>query len=121
MSRKNSGKPRLSWLLKFRHASAGVADVMTMGENKYPDSPEGWKNYPQRETADSLIRHLSALLNGEEIDLESGLPHVDHVSCNAMILADKWHRDQEAAARATAFAAIEGLGWSVDSEGGHLD
>jgi hypothetical protein len=31
-----------------------------------------------------MLRHLIALLDGEELDSESGLPHIGHIMCNAM-------------------------------------
>ena len=33
-----------------------------------------------------ILRHMRAHLNGEELDPESGLPHLGHVSCNVMML-----------------------------------
>jgi hypothetical protein len=35
---------------------------------------------------DSMFRHLLAISNGESIDIESKLPHVAHILCNAIML-----------------------------------
>lgn len=34
----------------------------------------------------SLLRHIMALMRGEDFDNESGLPHTAHIGCNAMFL-----------------------------------
>jgi len=31
-----------------------------------------------------MMRHLSALMDGEEKDKESGISHIGHIQCNAM-------------------------------------
>jgi len=67
-----------------------VAQVMTFGAKKY--SADGWKDVPDarnRYTA-AMLRHLTAIQDGEIIDPDSGLPHLDHVACNSMFLS--WFR-----------------------------
>ena len=67
-----------------------VAQVLTFGAKKY--SEDGWKDVPnarKRYTA-AMLRHLTLLQEGEEIDEDSGLPHLDHVACNALFLS--WFR-----------------------------
>ena len=64
-----------------------VAKVLTMGAQKYAENswqelPDFWKRYKA-----ALLRHLTAIDKGELIDPESGLPHIDHVLCNAMFLS----------------------------------
>jgi hypothetical protein len=63
-----------------------VAAVMTFGANKYAD--DGWKTLPNAEGryTGALLRHMVAIQSGEELDPESGLPHIAHVACNAMFL-----------------------------------
>ena len=64
-----------------------VAKVMTFGAKKY--APNGWKdvtNAVDRYNS-AMLRHMVAIQKGETIDLESGLPHIDHVACNAMFLS----------------------------------
>ena len=70
----------------------GVADVLTMGAEKY--APDNWKlskgtpDHDQfvNDRIGSLLRHLSAYRSGEMIDEESGLPHLDHIACNIMFI-----------------------------------
>lgn len=68
-------------------AVEGVAAVMTFGAKKY--APDGWKDVPDarnRYTA-AMLRHMTALQKGELIDPDSGLPHQDHIACNALFLS----------------------------------
>lgn len=67
-------------------AIRSVADVMTFGANKYADN--GWKSLPdaKRRYTGAMLRHLTAIEEGEEVDPESGLPHISHVTCNAVFL-----------------------------------
>lgn len=78
------GKPRMD-LLPFE-ALERVAMIMTYGAAKY--SENAWRTIPdaqQRYTA-ALMRHLSKHMQGELIDPESGLSHIDHMACNAVFL-----------------------------------
>ncbi len=85
--RHNAGKPLLSLMIEARHALAGAARVPAFGAQKY--SRGNWRGgLPHTEVADCLLRHLSAYIDGEDIDPESGCPHVDHVLVNALFLAE---------------------------------
>lgn len=68
-----------------------VAKILTFGANKYEenswqDLSDFWKRYKA-----ALLRHLTAIDKGELIDSESGLPHIDHVLCNALFLSWGFH------------------------------
>ena len=65
----------------------GVARVLTFGATKY--GKNNWKEATPEDIdryKDALYRHWLAYLDGEEFDPESGLPHLDHISCNTMFL-----------------------------------
>jgi hypothetical protein len=86
-TRKNDGKPKLSMLFEASDALIGVTRVLEFGANKYERG--GWKNadrYNTTEIIDSLLRHTLAYMDGEDNDPDSGLPHVDHITANALFL-----------------------------------
>lgn len=95
-ARYNSGKRKLSLVLEAQHALEGCAEVLEFGMKKY--SRGNWrKGFKVTEICDSLTRHLTKYLSGEDRDIGpngeidenySGLPHVDHVMCNALFLAE---------------------------------
>jgi len=89
----DQGKPQLSLLPP--KAVIGVSEVLTFGRVKY--CKEGWKDVPDAvdRYRDALLRHFMAILDGEDIDPESGLPHIDHVQANAMFLSHFFHSDCE--------------------------
>lgn len=65
-----------------------VAEVFTFGAKKY--APENWKGFTpeqQEEIKASLLRHIYAYLEGEELDPESGLSHLAHAGCNLAFLS----------------------------------
>lgn len=65
-----------------------LVQVLEFGAGKY--SPDNWrKGLPVREQTASLMRHVVAYMSGEDIDPESGLPHLGHIMCNTMFLS--WH------------------------------
>jgi len=81
--RFDQGKPRMDLLDPT--FLEGVAAVLTMGAEKY--SPNNWKkgfNYSRMSS--SLFRHLTAWMKGEDVDSESGLPHMHHIACNCMFI-----------------------------------
>lgn len=64
----------------------GVAKVLTFGAQKY--AAHNWRGgIAYSRLIASLYRHLGAINRGEDIDPESGLPHVYHLGCNCQFLA----------------------------------
>lgn len=82
--RANGGKAQLSFVPL--EAMEGMARALEFGARKYARD-----NYRQglvmSEVIDSLLRHVMAYNQGEHLDPESGLSHVDHILANAAFLA----------------------------------
>lgn len=82
--RYNDGKPR--WALVDFDALEDMVKVLEFGALKYDDN--NWKKgLKTTEVCESLMRHLTAFLAGENNDSDSGLPHAGHIMCNAMFLS----------------------------------
>lgn len=91
----DSGKGRWSLLMQgCSLALAGVVEVLGFGAKKY--AAHSWKVVENGEERyrDALYRHLHAIERGEELDPESGLPHWDHLLCNACFLSQKYHESK---------------------------
>ena len=83
-TRENSNKPK--WSLLPQSTLIPMVDVLEFGANKY--GPANWqKGLSIRETCESLKRHLDKFMEGENMDLESGLHHIGHIQCNAMFIS----------------------------------
>lgn len=80
----DDGKPRM-WLLPFVSLYE-IAKVLTFGARKY--AANSWQSLPDGEEryANALLRHLTAIQQGERVDAESGLLHWSHVGCNSLFL-----------------------------------
>lgn len=64
-----------------------VADVYTMGAKKYSD--HNWRlGMKWSRVIDAIHRHLNAFENGEDIDPESGLPHMAHITFGTLTLLE---------------------------------
>jgi hypothetical protein len=71
-------KPRMDLLDPL--ALEGLAAVLTFGAKKY--AAHNWRGgISYSRLFGALLRHTFAILRGEYIDSESGLPHVDHIGC----------------------------------------
>lgn len=89
--RFNAGKAKLSLVLEGGVAIEGMARVLEYGTKKYARG--NWrKDMVLEDIMDSMLRHQNAVMNGELIDPETGLPHADHIFCNAMFLSYHYHR-----------------------------
>jgi len=82
--RYNGGK--LRWSLVDFDALEDMVKVLDFGAKKYADN--NWKKgLKTPEIFESMMRHMTAYMRGEDIDPESGLPHTGHILCNAMFLS----------------------------------
>jgi len=74
---------KLKWSLVHFDSLKPMVQVLEFGAKKY--SPDNWKKgLDRKEILESTMRHLTALIDGEEMDPESGLSHMGHIQCNAM-------------------------------------
>lgn len=111
----DDGKPRLDLVLGgFRNALWGVGLVGTFGSKKYTDN--GWQ-----EVDNAIERYLSAMLrhylnykNGEELDPESGLPHLSHLCWNSLAVSELYQRIQKARQTKLDFDPLAGGLYEVD-------
>lgn len=90
--RYNNGK--LRWSLVDFDALEDMVKVLEFGAEKYDD--HNWKKgLNTTQVCESLMRHLTAYLRGEDKDPESGLSHIGHIQCNAMFLSymEKFKKD----------------------------
>lgn len=79
--RFNKGK--LKWSYVHFRSLEPMVKVLEFGARKY--APDNWKKGLKRdEVLESMQRHIAALMDGEEIDQESGESHIGHIQCNAM-------------------------------------
>lgn len=92
--RFNAGKPPVSMMLEAKNAVNGCSEVLQFGASKYARG--NWhKGLKHTEIVDSMLRHISSYLAGEDNDEESKLPHVDHILCNALFLAEMFRTHPE--------------------------
>jgi hypothetical protein len=68
-------------------AIEGLARVLTYGRIKY--AADNWrKGMSWRRLVGAALRHFFAFMRGEDLDFESGLPHIDHALCCLMFLSE---------------------------------
>lgn len=78
-------KPRVDLLDPL--ALEGIARVMGFGAKKY--AAHNWRGgIAFSRLIGAVLRHTLAILRGEDIDSESGFPHVDHLGCCWMFLSN---------------------------------
>lgn len=82
-ARYNDGKPDFSLIPLV--TLEDEARVWMYGRAKY--AAWNWaKGMPWSVPLACIMRHLAAYQRGEDIDPESGLPHLAHISCNVRML-----------------------------------
>lgn len=78
-------KPRTDLLDPL--ALEGIAKVLAFGARKY--AAHNWRGgISYSRLLGGALRHIFAILRGEDVDPESGLPHVDHLGCCWMFLSN---------------------------------
>lgn len=80
----DGGKVRLE--LVPPEAILAIGRVMTHGAEKY--GALSYREVEPERYIGALLRHFMAYLEGEEIDPDSGLKHIEQVLCNAAFLVD---------------------------------
>lgn len=81
----DAGKLRVDLLDPL--ALEGIARVLEFGAIKY--APHNWRGgIHYSRLIGAALRHLFAIIRGEDIDPESGLPHIDHLGCCWMFLSN---------------------------------
>jgi len=82
----DQAKPRYD--LMPLQAERHVVDVLTYGAKKY--APENWRHVPDARARyhAAARRHLAAWAGGEQMDPESGLPHLAHAACCILFLLE---------------------------------
>lgn len=64
-----------------------VAEVLTFGAQKYGDN--NWRKMEDLgRYRHAMVRHLLAVLEGEDVDPESGKRHMAHIATNALFLLE---------------------------------
>lgn len=80
----DSGKPQMELIAP--DAMEGLAKVLTFGASKY--AARNWeKGMSWSRVFGALLRHLWKYWRGEDLDEETGLPHIDHAMCCVMFLS----------------------------------
>jgi len=81
-----SDKNKLQYSLIDPEFLSLLAEVATMGAEKY--SANGWKTTPdaKKRYIDSMYRHWNNYLRGVKVDEESGLPTLAHCAVNLMFV-----------------------------------
>jgi hypothetical protein len=74
------------WHLLPWGAVTSVVEVLGYGAKKY--APNNWQHVPEARDRyfSAAVRHLLAWRGGEDLDPESGLPHLAHAACCVLFL-----------------------------------
>jgi hypothetical protein len=90
-------------------ALAWLVATLTYGVAKY--AANNWRRFEPAELRErygaALLRHFEAWRAGEELDEETGFPHIAMVQFSAMVLTATFARASLAEVRATTHEAIQ--------------
>lgn len=93
----DSGKPMIGTAMRiFPLSMEALGAVIEFGTHKYPQ-PDNWKKVEGANFRylDSLMRHLIKHLKGQELDEETGKPHLAHVVWNALAILELYLMDKD--------------------------
>jgi len=84
---------KLDWLLLPYPQLETVIKVFEFGAKKY--GINNWQkiDYPKPRYLSAAMRHLIARIKGQQVDEESGLPHLAHCVCCLLFLL--WFDDND--------------------------
>lgn len=86
-TKNDQNKPDLSLLSSLWVTAVGA--VLSFGKRKY--AAHNWrKGFAISRPLAASLRHIFAFLQGEDLDPESGLPHLAHASCSLMFAFELW-------------------------------
>ena len=81
-------KPDLT--LVDRKAEEGMVRVLEFGAKKY--HRDNWRQgFEWNRLLAAAMRHIRAYTEGEDLDPESGLPHIDHAACMIHFASGHYH------------------------------
>lgn len=80
----DQGKRR--WNLFPFGSAEEIVKILEFGAEKY--SANSWQELPNAEERyfEACMRHMVAIQKGEDVDQESGMPHLAHAGCNILFL-----------------------------------
>lgn len=83
--KSDNGKPPCELLSSI--ALIGTAQVLGFGAKKY--ASHNWRGgIAWSRLLGACMRHLLAVIGGEDLDPETGLPHIDHLAAEVMFLQE---------------------------------
>lgn len=109
----DSGKPNLAVLFDAPKALAEVSKIISYGAEKY--DRKNWRSCPDNERfISATLRHLSAYLSGEKLDVESGLPHLAHAITSLLFVLDIEQAEERKEDTKEVAKDKEPLVWATD-------
>ena len=109
--RYSSGKTRHDLVPAF--AQEQYARVLTSGTVKY--LPRNWERGMEwKYVIGPMIRHIQAILRGEDFDPETGLLHSAHIMCNAAFLTEFYKIYPQGDDRPKVFLNMPKIGLDID-------
>ena len=100
----DGGKIRLELLPPFALNALGA--VLTYGAKKYGD--QSWRQVEPDRYEGALLRHMTAYMDGEFFDEESGMPHLWHVLCNVVFLVELYRKEAQDVLESPVLSGLAG-------------
>lgn len=82
---------KMRWDLMAFYPLDQLCKVLTFGAEKY--EPNGWRGVEVERYRAAAFRHMSAYMQGEKYDPETGLEHLAHAMCNLMFIMELERED----------------------------